>query len=59
MYTQLKSLYTAVLPYIPLGVTEGVVEQIVEHELDGLSEAIVLDKDFPFGAQFETTVYVS
>ena len=35
------------------------MEQMVAHELDGLSEAIVLDKAFPFGAQFETTVYVS
>lgn len=45
-----------VLPYIPRGVTAGVVTQSVPPEDDGLSSPI--DVQFPFGFQLRSTVYV-
>ena len=45
-----------VLPYIILGITEGVGKKLVPQELDGLSSPINIT--FPFGAQIETNVYV-
>ena len=47
----------AVLPYITLGVTEGVTTLSVPVALDGVSLPIIY-VDFPFGAQIQSTVYV-
>ena len=44
------------VPYITLGVTEGVTTQSVPPLDDGVSLSI--DVNFPFGAQIQSTVYV-
>ena len=45
-----------VLPYITLGVTEGVTTQSVPPQDDGVSLSI--DVNFPFGSQNQSTVYI-
>ena len=46
-----------VLPYITLGVTEGVLTQTVPTALDGVS--LPINTQFPLGSHNESTVYVS
>ena len=45
-----------VMSYITLGGTEGVIKQTVPRALDGLS--LPINVNFPFGSQFQSTVYV-
>ena len=49
-------LIIVVLPYITLGVTEGVTTQSVPPQDDGVS--LPIDVNFPFGSQIQSTVYV-
>ena len=46
----------ALIPYITLGETGGVVTQSVPVQDDGVSSPISID--FPFGSQTQSTVYV-
>lgn len=46
-----------VIPYITLGVTQGVITQSVPSFDDGTSSPIFVP--FPLGSQFQSTVYVS
>ena len=45
-----------VMPYIPLGVTEGGIKQTVPRALDGVS--LPINVNFPFGSQNLSTIYV-
>ena len=49
---------TTIIPYITLGVTEGVVTQSVPVEDDDISAPIHIPSPFPFGSHHESTVYV-
>ena len=45
-----------VMPYITLGVTGGVVTQVVPSADDGVS--LPINVQFPFGSQIQSSVYV-
>ena len=55
--TFLLGIEVEVLPYIALGVTEGVDTQSVPRQDDGVS--LPINVQFPFGSQYRSTVYVS
>ena len=47
------------LPYVTLGMTEGVDTLSVPSEDDAVSAAVMVPMGFPFGNSTHTTVYVS
>ena len=47
------------LPFIPLGVTYGVEQQVLLESDDGVEGPIPIDPRFPFGSSVQTVLYVS
>ena len=55
-HTHAETLVDVIIPYIDLGVTEGVVTQSVPNYDDGTLSPIYVS--FPLGSQLQSTVYV-